>query len=162
MYKNRGMFLEEVINRTINYYAENKLAYIEKKYLPVKFSAIKNSKSKLKACNAFIYRKSTVDYTGCANGKFVAFEAKSTNEKSLPASNIMQHQIDYLKKISNNNGHAFFIIFFSLFNEFYFIDFRAFESIKNEKSYSYEKIKKIGKLINLSFPGVIDFLPLLK
>lgn len=156
MQKNRGMLLEKIINKTIDYYAKNKLAYIEKKSLPVKFKKVENDNLKLD--EAYILKKSTVDYIGCYKGFFVAFEAKSTNEKRLPANNITRHQIKYLLDIESNSGLAFFIIFFSFCDEFYLV--KASELIQHmNKSISYEEIKNIGFRIELTFPGIIDFLP---
>ncbi|WP_029513327.1 Holliday junction resolvase RecU [Mycoplasmopsis primatum] len=159
MYKNRGMFLETIINQTINYYANNNIAFIEKKNLPIKFSQLINKKQKISAYDAYVYKKSTVDYIGCYKGKFVAFEAKSTNENFLPKLNIQYHQKEYLQAIMNNGGLAFFIIFFSLYDEFYVVNYQDFLTIEAKNMYRYEWIKKIGKAIPLTFPGIIDFLP---
>ncbi|CAL59249.1 Pseudogene of RecU (N terminal part) [Mycoplasmopsis agalactiae PG2] len=76
MYKNRGMLLETIINQTIDYYTYNHIAFIEKKGLPIKFSNITNSENKLLLSNAFVYKKSTVDYIGCYKGRFLAFESQ--------------------------------------------------------------------------------------
>ncbi|KKB26665.1 RecU Holliday junction resolvase [Mycoplasmopsis meleagridis] len=153
--KNRGMLLETIINKTIDYYERNKIAYIEKKMLPVKFKKV-NEKGELS--EARIYNKSTVDYIGCFKGNFVAFEAKSTNEKYLPKNNIKKHQVKYLEKINNNGGISFLIIFFSIFDEFYFVKYENIRDFLNKKI-SYEIIKKQGINLELSFPGIIDFIP---
>ncbi|VEU75107.1 penicillin-binding protein-related factor A recombinase [Mycoplasmopsis maculosa] len=160
MNKNRGMFLEKIINNTINHYWENKIAFIEKKDLPIKFRSINNEENKIKLKEAFIYKKSTVDYIGCYKGVFIAFEAKTTNEKFLPKSNIYDHQIEYLKNIDKNYGIAFLIIFFNLFNEFYLIKINDLLELENNNSYyKYEDIKNKGTEIKLTFPGIIDFVP---
>ncbi|WP_036435944.1 Holliday junction resolvase RecU [Mycoplasmopsis felifaucium] len=160
-YKNRGMLLEDIINRTILYYYENGIAFIEKKNLPIKFKGIKTINNQLKAEEAFVYKKSTVDYIGCFKGKFVAFEAKTTNENYLPISNIKKHQIEYLKQIHANGGISFLIVFFNQTNEFYLLDFGHLLQMYNTKEFKYLEIKKIGKIIPLVFPGIIDFLPIL-
>ncbi|WP_027120736.1 Holliday junction resolvase RecU [Mycoplasmopsis lipofaciens] len=154
--KNRGMLLEQIINQTLSYYFENNIAYIEKKNLPIKFFKVDNRTLK----DAFIYKKSTVDYIGCFKGKFVAFEAKTTNLPKLPKNNILQHQWNYLLNIDKNGGLAFFIILFSFCDEFYLISARKLSEIIGT-SVSYEHIKKIGFKIELTFPGIIDFLPYL-
>ncbi|WP_029512878.1 Holliday junction resolvase RecU [Mycoplasmopsis iners] len=155
--KNRGMLLENIINRTIEYYKQNKLAYIEKKSLPIKFKSVGQ---KLNLEQAFISNKSTVDYIGCWQGSFIAFEAKSTQEDSLPKDNIKAHQIEYLDLIEQNGGIAFFIVFFSSKDEFYLVEFSLIKPHLN-KAIKYEMIKKIGKSLELTFPGIIDFLPYL-
>ncbi|WP_406617462.1 Holliday junction resolvase RecU [Mycoplasmopsis adleri] len=156
------MLLEEIINHTILYYYENEIAYIEKKGLPIKFQGTNFQNNKLFLEKAFIYKKSTVDYTGCFKGKFIAFEAKTTNENHLPRSNIPEHQINYLKLISKNGGEAFFIIFFNLYNEFYLVKYDQIKDYIHKQSITYEEIKKIGELLPLAFPGIIDFLTILE
>ncbi|WLP85340.1 Holliday junction resolvase RecU [Mycoplasma seminis] len=153
--KNRGMFLESVINQSIKYYWENNIAFIEKKAVPTSFSDLKNiSHNKFKASITLL--KSTVDYIGMYQGKFVAFEAKSTNEKSLDLSNFRLHQLQYLSLINSQGGIAFVIVYFSLYNEFYKIsvDFLN-QEFKSKKSISYEKIKKNSSFLNLEFPGLL-------
>ncbi|MCE6056544.1 Holliday junction resolvase RecU [Mycoplasmopsis agalactiae] len=159
MHKNRGMLLETIINQTIDYYTYNHIAFIEKKGLPIKFSNITNSENKLLLSNAFVYKKSTVDYIGCYKGRFLAFEAKSTNESFLARSNIKEHQKKYLREIHKNGGLAFLIVFFGLYDEFYLLSYESFMTIENKNQYRYEWIKKIGKRIPLTYPGIIDFLP---
>ncbi|QBF34389.1 Holliday junction resolvase RecU [Mycoplasmopsis phocirhinis] len=155
MNKNRGMLLEKIINQTILYYEKNGLAVIEKKTLPIKFQKMNSNKQ---VSGAFVFKKSTVDYIGCYNGSFIAFEAKTTNENRLPSSNISPHQIQYLSKISSLGGISFFIIFFSQWDEFYLISAKyLLEHWK--KSWTYEEIKNAGYSIELSYPGIIDFLP---
>nr|WP_318034171.1 Holliday junction resolvase RecU [Mycoplasmopsis bovis] len=109
--------------------------------------------------NAFVYKRSTVDYIGCYKGRFIAFEAKSTNESFLASGNIKEHQKNYLKEIDKNGGIAFLIVFFGLYDEFYLLMYSDFMKIESKNQYRYEWIKKIGKRIPLTFPGIIDFLP---
>lgn len=161
MNKNRGMLLEQIINQSVDYYWKNKIAFIEKKGLPIKFKKVDASLNKneiKKVEDAYIYKKSTVDYIGCYNGKFVAFEAKSINEDRLPASNIKAHQMKYLLDIIQNHGLGFFIIFFALHDEFYIVEADILAT-NMKKSLSYEEIKNIGSKIELTYPGIIDFLP---
>ncbi|WP_406617800.1 Holliday junction resolvase RecU [Mycoplasmopsis lipophila] len=157
--KNKGMLLESIINKTINYYSENKIAYIEKKNLNINFKRLfVNQNNIISVKDGIVSSKSTVDYIGCYQGKFIAFEAKSTNEKVLPSSNVQIHQIDYLKKIADNGGIAFFIIFFGLYNDFFIVDIYDYIN-RNKKPLAYEEVLKIGKKIELEYPGLIDFLP---
>ena len=52
-YKNRGMLLEELINKTINFYNQEQIGYFAKNHLNVKFQK-ENSKN---FSNAFIKNK---------------------------------------------------------------------------------------------------------
>ncbi|WP_027332769.1 Holliday junction resolvase RecU [Mycoplasmopsis gallinarum] len=158
MNKNRGMLLETIINNTIQYYWTNNLAYIEKKNLNIKFKNVSKDKT---ITDGYIANKSTVDYIGCLKGKFIAFEAKSTYQKYLPANNLKLHQKNYLKQIEQNGGISFLIVFFHFTNEFYLLP--TFKIMtKWETNISIEEIKKIGFKLELTFPGIIDFLPYIK
>ncbi|CAL59248.1 Pseudogene of RecU (C terminal part) [Mycoplasmopsis agalactiae PG2] len=86
-------------------------------------------------------------------------KAKSTNESFLARSNIKEHQKKYLKEIHKNGGLAFLIVFFGLYDEFYLLSYENFMTIENKNQYRYKWIKKIGKRIPLTYPGIIDFLP---
>ncbi|VEU78279.1 Holliday junction resolvase RecU [Mycoplasmopsis columbinasalis] len=156
--KNRGMLLESIINRTLHYYENNNLAFIEKQIVPIKFKGVDNE-SNLQS--AHIYRKSTVDYIGCFRGKFVAFEAKTTESNVIEKANFKKHQINYLQKIHNVNGVVFYLLFFGCANEFYFLDFADFLKFEG-KAIHYNEIKKTGFKLDLLFPGIIDFLPIIE
>ncbi|TPE57349.1 Holliday junction resolvase RecU [[Mycoplasma] falconis] len=156
---NRGMFLESIINKTNEFYLLNKMALIHKKNLDIKFKGIDLVNKQFQLKDATIKSKSTVDYYGVFNGRFLAFEAKSTEEKNFTLYNIKKHQIEYLDQINFYGGLAFWIIYFSEQNTFYFIwhtDFK--EAILNKKTLTYAKVEKIGILLKLDFPGILDYL----
>ncbi|VEU59713.1 Holliday junction resolvase RecU [Mesomycoplasma neurolyticum] len=155
--KNRGMLLETLINKTIKFYEENNIAIFHKKNLDITFKKI-NKNLELK--NGVISKKSTVDYYGVFNGKFVCFEAKSTNDNFLSWSNIKEHQLNYLKKIHKHQGLAFFIILLKNIDKFFLL-------FANEVNYKKEKInldflKNKGFELDITYPGIIDFIEILK
>ena len=154
---NRGMLLESVINKTIIFYKENNVGIFHKKELPITFSKIDEHKGKFSLVDGIIKNKSTADYYGCHNGSFYAFEAKSTKLNSLPLSNIKEHQTKYLLDIQAHGGISFFIIYFNKFNEFYKIYPDSIEKLKR-KSISLEFAKEHGILLELTYPGILDFL----
>lgn len=59
-----------------------------------------------------IPQQSTVDYVGILQGGlFIAYDAKETQSKtSIPLQNIKQHQLDYLNRVNDLGGLAFFMI----------------------------------------------------
>lgn len=154
-YKNRGMLLESIINKSIVTYKENNIGIFHKKELPITFSKIKDEDGKLKIDNGFIKNKSTADYYGIYKGRFVAFEAKSTKLDYLPISNIKDHQYYYLRDISFHGGICFLIIFLSAKNEFYAIDVNKI-NISGTRI-TREELKEDGILLELTYPGIIDF-----
>ncbi len=71
--------------------------------------------------------KSTVDYVGISHGKGIAFDAKSTkNKTSFPLSNVHEHQVEYLIKFHDQGGKAFFLIEFEKHHKFFFVPITFF------------------------------------
>ncbi len=159
--KNRGMMLESIINKTNKTYEMNDIALIHKKDVSIKFSKVKNDNGKLRVENAYIHRKSYSDYYGIYKGTFIAFEAKSTNLKSLPLENIKKHQHNYLKKIIRNGGFAFYIIYFKTENKFFMVKWKTIDSIKG-KSLSYKHAIQNSVELDLIYPGILDYIAEIK
>ncbi|MEA4134317.1 Holliday junction resolvase RecU [Mycoplasma sp. 2045] len=156
--KNRGMFLEKIINNTIAYLWQENIAFIEKKSTPLDIKNIQ-SKTKNNVLGSFRIKKSTVDYIGMYNGQFICFEAKSTNNNSLTKKLFKKHQIEYLNLIHSNKGISFAIVYFSLYDEFYKITVpELLQYFKNKSSVKYEEIKRNSKKLFLEFPGYLTFL----
>ncbi|MGZ9800566.1 Holliday junction resolvase RecU [Mycoplasma sp. AC1221] len=160
MNKNRGMFLESVLNKTIDYYWRHKIAYIEKKGLDVSLKTITKEGKKLVVRDSNIYKKSTVDYIGCYKGIFVCFEAKSCNEDRFDLANLKEHQIDYLNNINSNGGIAFVVIFFSHVNRFFKIYTRYLCKLFKEGIHSIklDDVIKNSKELSLEFPCILNIL----
>lgn len=161
-YKNRGMLLETLINNTINYYKQNKIAFFQKNNLNIKFKKTDNKTENnlIRSYESFIKSKSTVDYCGIYKGRYITFEAKSTEEKNFPFSNIKSHQHEHLKMIHSFGGLAFYIIFFKLYQKVYIINVNDI-NYENKKSMSFDEVSQNGKEIEIIFPGIIDFLSLI-
>ena len=97
---NRGMDLEELINEANNYYLNNNIACIYKKYTPIGIIDVKEENGKKVITKAFFKEASTLDYNGVYKGYYIEFDAKKTNNSSsFPLSNISNHQIDHIKNI---------------------------------------------------------------
>ena len=111
-YKNRGMTLENDINKTNEYYKEIEKAYIYKKPTPIKIVKVDYpSREKAIIKEAYFTIPSTTDYNGLYKGKYIDFEAKETISKtSFSLSNIHKHQIKHLDNIDKNGGISFIII----------------------------------------------------
>ncbi|MDC8911932.1 Holliday junction resolvase RecU [Metamycoplasma hyosynoviae] len=161
--KNRGMLLEKLINQTNIFYLQNDICIVHKKNLDIKFKSTYVDKDILKTENAHIISKSTVDYYGIYKGKFLAFEAKSTEQKNFSLSNIKMHQINYLSEISKHKGLAFWIFFFKIQNQFVLIlhDKLLQWGVYNKKTLGYDEALLLGELIPLIYPGYIDYISIL-
>jgi len=159
----RGSVLEDLITLTNEFYKKKKLARIDKISVPIKVTEINKNGNITKA---FFEKKSTVDFIGVIQGIAVAFDAKETNLKSFPLKNIHEHQIEFMKDYTEQNGLSFLIIHFKTYDEYYLLPF--------EIIYKYYKLSKEGKrksipykdipkkyLITRQKNGILNYLPIL-
>ena len=158
---NRGMDLENDINLSNEYYRNKGLALIHKRPTPINIVKVDYSKG-AKIVDAYFEKQSTTDYNGVYQGRYIDFEAKNTKSKtSFPLSNIEKHQIEHLKMVLSQNGIAFFIIQFQLYNEVYLLDASYvidFYEHGERKSIPYEVIKANGVLIKQGFAPRLNYL----
>lgn len=155
---NRGMYAEELVNRTNSYYYERDIALIEKRYIPIKIIKILNENTII----GKLLAKSYVDYCGIYKGKHIEFEVKQTNNNNFDLSLIKQHQLKHLINNKRHGGIAFIIVYFNSLEQFYLISIdNILEWKQNNKSNTikHEFIKDKCQLIEISFPGIIDYLP---
>ena len=117
----RGSTLEEFINRTNEIYQENGLALIQK--IPTPITPINIDKQTRHITLAYFDQKSTVDYIGAVQGIPVCFDAKECNTDTFPLANIHEHQVSFMEAFEKQGGIAFFLIFFSHRNEFYYLPY---------------------------------------
>jgi len=108
--KNLGMYLEKIVDISLEYYKEQGLCIIDKIPTPVKVH--RHLRGSL--YEAFFQKKSTVDYVGILKGgKGIAFDAKSTAAKRFNwKKSVKEHQKEYLKAFQNLGGLSlsFFIL----------------------------------------------------
>lgn len=89
---NRGRSFEQLIEHSNKQYQTKGKALIQK--VPTPWKVIRRGKQIVSAHPA---EKSTVDFVGVADGKAIAFDAKSTRELTrFPLSNIEVHQMVFL------------------------------------------------------------------
>ena len=158
--KNKGMFLEDVINNTNEYYRLNNIALIYKKPTPIQIVKLSTDKKYIE--KAFFKEKSTTDYNGIYKGKYIDFEAKETKLKSsFPLNNIHEHQIRHLNQISKHGGIGFIIVRFTTLNETYLLrNEDLFNFLKNSKrkSIPLSYFKEYGFLIKDKYCPRVDYL----
>ena len=160
-YKNRGMFLEHIINDSNTYYLSKDIAVIYKKPTPIKVLNISyRSKQTTLIDKAVFSETSTLDYNGIYKGKYIEFDAKECKSKTaFPLSNIKNHQIIHIKNIINHGGIAFLIIFMN--NNFFLFkgtDLIDFINTSSRKSIPYETIREKGHIIKEGYMPRIDYL----
>lgn len=154
----RGNALEELIHHTNDFYKKQRLGRIDKISTPIKVVEIDQNKV---ITRAFFEKKSTVDFMGIIQGVGVAFDAKETNLKSLPLSNIHPHQMVFMDDINHQNGLAFIIIHFKFCNEYYLVPFedlhRCYSQQDVRKSIPYKAMRPEFQIF-ISKTGILDYL----
>lgn len=158
---NRGMSLEDSINKACEYYKDIDKAIITKRPTPINVVKVDYSRGAL-ITQAYFEKQSTTDYNGIYRGKYLDFEAKSTYLKtSFPLANITPHQIEHLKAVIRHGGIAFFIIEFESRLEAYLLDAAIvldFWDKGERKSIPYSTIKEKGLLIERKYQPPLDYL----
>jgi recombination protein U len=157
MISNRGMYAEEMFNRTIEYYASHNIALIEKRAVPIKIIKDINPTSIV----GKLLNKSLVDYCGCYLGRHLEFEVKETSQKQLSLGIIQPHQFDYLTTIVAQKGLAYLMVYFSIYETFYLIPFdQIINYVKTSKSRTipYAYVQKNFIKLEIIYPGIIDFI----
>ncbi len=142
----RGSVLEDLINKTNDKYKKDGLCIVQKIPTPITPLEIDNSKRLI--TKAYFDEKSTVDYIGAVQGVPVCFDAKETSHKRFPLQNIHAHQIEFMEHFEKHNGVAFLVIYFSMFDEYYYLTFRQLKKFYDEsledgrKSIPYDSFEK--------------------
>lgn len=121
----RGSTLEDMINRTNEKYLENGLALIQK--IPTPITPIKIDKEHRHITLAYFEQKSTVDYIGVVQGIPVCFDAKECAVDTFALQNIHEHQVEFMRQFEKQNGIAFFLIYYSSKDLFYYIPFEMLD-----------------------------------
>lgn len=154
------MGLEYLINKTNKFYLDNNIAVIYKKPTPIKVLKI-NKENHI--TSAIFEMKSTTDYNGVYKGRYIDFEAKSTNSKtSLPLSNFKEYQLDHFMKINFHNGISFIIVEFKTLNRFFVVQTKHLFDYLTEnkkKSFPLDFFIKYGEEIKLNLRIPLDYLP---
>ncbi len=115
----RGSALEEMINLTIEKYRDNRLALIQK--VPTPITPIQIDKEKRHITLAYFEQKSTVDYIGVVQGIPVCFDAKECAVDTFSLANIHEHQVEFMKDFEDQGGIAFFLIYYTKKDEYYYL-----------------------------------------
>lgn len=143
-YANRGMGLETLIDFANQQYRNQGIAQVDKIATPVKVTKLVQGRIR----DGWFEKKSTVDYIGAYKGRAIAFDAKSTREKtSMKLDNFEAHQVEFLRRWS---GIKFVIVELSAFRETYFMPvpllLEYWDGLKGRKSIPFEEIRTLGRI----------------
>ena len=158
----RGSTLEELINRTNETYRLHKLALIQK--VPTPITPINIEKETRHITLAYFDQKSTVDYIGAVQGIPVCFDAKECHTDTFPLANIHEHQIQFMQEFEQQEGIAFFLIYYTNKECFYYLTLRQLLSFCERAKEGGRKSFRIEELDHSYFfqsaPGL--FVPYLE
>jgi recombination protein U len=105
----RGDALEDLILISNDFYASHGVARIDKAATPI---TVVELDGKGLITKAYFEKKATIDFYGIVQGIYLTFDAKETHQQSFPLKNIHEHQIIYMKEVSEQKGLAFLIVHF--------------------------------------------------
>lgn len=140
----RGSTLEDMINRTNERYLESGLALIQK--IPTPITPINIDKATRHITLAYFEQKSTVDYIGVVQGIPVCFDAKECAVDRFALQNIHAHQVQFMDAFEKQGGIAFFLIYYTHRNEFFYLPYEIFRFFWDRalaggrKSFLYEEM----------------------
>ena len=150
---NMGMAFEADVSRSCDYYREKEVADIYKRPTPIK--VVKMSKTKKGMIEeAYFQEKSTTDYVGIYEGKYIDFECKETIHDAIPYHMIREQQYRHLALISKLGGIGFFLVSFKKYQEVYLIDCRKILAVEEDGKHlglKREFFQKQGTLVERSY-----------
>ncbi|NMA83097.1 MAG: Holliday junction resolvase RecU [Epulopiscium sp.] len=126
----RGSTLEELINLTNDLYISRGLAIVQK--IPTSIKPVKINEENRTITLAYFEQKSTVDYIGVVQGIPICFDAKETAQKHLPLQNVHAHQMEFMSQYEQHKGVAFLLVYFSSYDEYFFLPFHILQHWWNE------------------------------
>jgi hypothetical protein len=163
---NRGMILEDDINKSNVYYLANKIAVIHKKPTPIQIVKVDYPKRSLaRITEAYFRQASTTDYNGVYRGRYIDFEAKeSKNMTSFPLKLIHAHQIKHLKEILYHGGIGFLIIRMTKLEKTYLVPAEKmihFYQISTRSSVPYTWFHENAYLISGNYMNPVNYLDII-
>ena len=121
------------------------MALIQK--IPTPITPIKIDREHRHITLAYFEQKSTVDYIGAVQGIPVCFDAKESAQDTFSLQNIHEHQVEFMKNFEKQKGIAFFLIYYTDKELFYYLRLREllvfWERAQNggRKSFRFDELK---------------------
>ena len=154
----RGSTLEDMINKTNEKYRDAGLALIQK--VPTPITPVRIDQESRHITLAYFDQKSTVDYIGAVQGIPMCFDAKECSKDTFALQNIHEHQVQFMGDFEKQGGVAFFLIYFTQKDLFYYLPYEMLLYFWNRaeeggrKSFRFEELnpeyilpKKSGVLV---------------
>ncbi len=162
-HSNRGMALEDLINQSNDFYLQEDIAVIYKKPTPITIVDASFDSHGRVITKADFKEPSTLDYNGLYKGRYIDFDAKSTqNKTSFPLSNLHEHQYKHMINVINHGGISFLII--SMNGNYYYLDGKDiinFISNNERKSIPFSFIEEKGYIIDKKIRPRLDYIKII-
>ena len=140
----RGSTLEDMINKTNEKYREAGLALIQK--VPTPITPVRIDQESRHITLAYFDQKSTVDYIGAVQGIPICFDAKECAKDTFALQNIHEHQVTFMGDFEKQGGLAFFLIYYSAKEIFYYLPYEMLRYFWNRaqdggrKSFRFDEL----------------------
>mgnify|MGYP003298129241 CR=1 FL=1 len=160
MNSNKGMYIEQLVDRTIVYYQSNNLGLLEKRQIPIKVLKHINETTIV----AKLIAKAKVDYFGFINNQYLEIECKQTKHDYFDISLIKHHQLDYLKYVSDNHCKSFLFIYFEKYDKVIALSYLQLMTCKQtakKNALPFKLVAEQGTEIEIIYPGVLNLKKLL-
>ena len=148
----RGSTLEEMVNRTNEWYLEKGLALIQK--IPTPITPVKMDKEHRHITLAYFDKRSTIDYIGAVQGIPICFDAKECVAETFPLQNIHEHQVKFMEEFERPGGFAFILIYYSAKN---ILDYMRYAELRIFWNRSQEGGRKSFRLEELNPRFFMEF-----
>ena len=159
---NLGKHFEDLIIAANKHYAQKKIAAIIK--VPTSFKVLRRYDPRQKQSvivGCYPEERSTVDFIGQLGSLPIAFEAKSSaNKTSFPLSNIKSHQIEWLRLVDALGGFAFIMFEIQQLRSIYRMDIKQllqFTAENSRKSIPFSFFEEYCEKIRIE-KGILHYL----
>ena len=161
----RGSTLEDMVNRTNEWYLEKNLALMQK--IPTPITPVRMDKEHRQITLAYFDQRSTIDYIGAVQGIPVCFDAKECVAETFPLQNIHEHQVEFMRQYEEQGGISFLLIYFTSRHVCYYMSFQEMMKYWNRakeggvKHFKYEELD-IGFFVPLNQGMILHYLECLQ
>lgn len=155
MTTNLGMYIEQIVDRTLIYYQINNLGLLEKRQIPIKVLKHINESTVL----AHLVAKAKVDYFGYINNQYIEMECKQTKQDYFDISLIKSHQLNYLKYVDGVGCKSIILIYFEKHDKIVGISYQQLINCKREikkNALPFDKVIEYGTELEIIYPGILN------
>lgn len=116
--RNRGQRFEQMVDLANHTYRLKRIAHVRKTFPESKIQRDKKGTIQ----KHWFERSGGLDYMGTVDGRFIAFDAKSTRKNYLSVDKVSDEQYTELRRVLDFGGVSFLLVHFELHNETYLLE----------------------------------------